>query len=63
MQRIIQRHRAAGIDAGAMVYTELGEVSAVRLEFEKGQPVLKKFIINGGTVGRPHERERAPGGL
>ena len=55
MQRIIKRHRAAGINAGAMVYTELGQVAGVRFEFEAGQPVLKKFTLNAGTAGEPQD--------
>ena len=52
MQRIIQRHNEAGIDAGAMVYTELGEVAAVRFDYQQGKPVLRKFIINKSEIAR-----------
>lgn len=52
MQRIIQRNDRAGIDAGAMVYTELGEVAAVRFDYQQGKPVLNKFIINKGEIAR-----------
>lgn len=46
MKSRIQRHREAGINAGAMVYTELGEIQGVEFDYENGKPVFRDFQMN-----------------
>ena len=47
IRRMIDRNEAAGIDVGAMVYTELGDVQGLRLEESEGQKVLSRYWVNG----------------
>jgi hypothetical protein len=51
MRRWIERNERLGIDAGAMVYTEVGDrVEGIRLHRRGGKLVSETFVINEGQA-------------